>query len=61
MKPTMRWCDPSCPHATFPKKEHLDGACHTFIAIYCKKHKCLVPKSGPCLDLMEECSGEQED
>ena len=47
----LQWCDPACPHASFPRKEHLDGACHTFIALYCSKYKRLVQKSGPCLDL----------
>ncbi|MBN1163051.1 MAG: hypothetical protein JXB45_00595 [Candidatus Krumholzibacteriota bacterium] len=48
------WCDPGCPFASFPRKEHLDGACHTFIALYCSKHARLVQKSAPCLDLTEE-------
>jgi len=53
----FQWCDPACPHASFPRQEHLDGACHTFIALYCNKYKRLVQKSGPCLDLTEESEG----
>lgn len=50
----MKWCDPDCPFASFPPKEHLNGACHTFIALYCTKYKRLVQKSGPCLDIVEK-------
>ncbi|UCF04693.1 MAG: hypothetical protein JSV33_12310 [bacterium] len=50
----MLWCDPCCCHASFPEKSHLDGACHTFIALYCKKYNRLVQKSAPCLDYLEE-------
>jgi hypothetical protein len=46
-----RWCDLDCPHASFPKEEHLDGACHTFIALRCGKYKRLVQKSALCLDM----------
>jgi hypothetical protein len=49
-----KWCEPSCPHASFPKDSHLDGACHTFIALFCNKYKRLVQKSALCLDLTEE-------
>jgi len=56
----MKWCDLSCPYATFPDEEALDGACHTFIALYCKKYRRLVQKSGLCLDVTEgEESAEQ--
>lgn len=50
-KPVLKWCDPGCRHASFPGKEHLDGACHTFIALYCDKYERLVQKSALCLDL----------
>jgi len=56
----FQWCDPACPHASFPRHEHLDGACHTFIALYCNKYKRLVQKSGPCLDSTEEGDASDE-
>jgi hypothetical protein len=46
-----RWCDLDCPHASFPEKEALDGACHTFIALWCDKYTRLVQKSAMCLDM----------
>ncbi len=48
--PGLRWCAPDCPHACFPEKDHLGGACHTFIALYCDKYDRLVQKSAICLD-----------
>ena len=54
----MKWCDPDCPHASFPTEEHLDGACHTFIALWCAKYGRLVQKSALCLDLTE---GDDDD
>jgi len=58
----MKFCDMSCPHATFPEDEALDGACHTFIALYCKKYHRLVQKSGICLDYTEgKTDGEEDD
>jgi hypothetical protein len=54
----IKWCDPDCRYASFPETEHLDGACRTFIALYCSKHRCLVQKSAPCLDLREESEDE---
>ncbi len=60
-KQPLEWCEPSCPHASFPKESDLDGACHTFIALYCNKYKRLVQKSGLCLDLLdEESDGSDE-
>jgi len=50
----IKWCDPSCEYARFPKEEDLNGACHTFIALYCEKYKRLVNKSALCLDFSEE-------
>jgi len=46
----MRFCDLQCPHASFPKKEGVDGAgsCRTFVALYCGKLNRLVPKNGVC-------------
>jgi hypothetical protein len=49
-----RWCDLDCPHASFPEKEGLDGACHTFIALRCAKYGRLVQKSALCLDFTRE-------
>jgi len=54
----MKWCDLSCPYASFPEKNALDGACHTFIALYCSKYNRLVQKSGLCLDELEGEKGE---
>ena len=45
-----KWCDLSCPHATFPRKSALQGACNTMQAIYCRKHRKLLAKNAPCLD-----------
>ena len=47
----MRWCDLSCPQASFPQDEAVDGAgsCRTFVALYCKKLDRLVPKNAPCV------------
>ncbi|HUV39596.1 MAG TPA: hypothetical protein VMY39_08265 [Planctomycetota bacterium] len=45
------WCDLSCEHASFPTERALVGACNTLQAIYCRRHKRLVPKNGPCLDV----------
>ncbi len=49
-----RWCDLDCPHASFPEKDSLDGACHTFIALWCDRYGRLVQKSAPCLDMKPE-------
>ncbi|KMY66583.1 hypothetical protein AAU61_15715 [Desulfocarbo indianensis] len=46
----MRWCDLSCPHASFPQEEAVDGAgsCRTFVALYCRELGRLVAKNAPC-------------
>ncbi len=46
----MKWCDLSCPAASFPRAEAVDGAgsCRTFAALYCAKLGKLVHKHGPC-------------
>jgi len=49
VKEQPRWCDLDCPHASFPEKGALDGACHTFIALYCRRLGRLVHKSAPCI------------
>jgi len=55
----IRWCDPDCPHAEFPDEEGLNGACHTFIALYCTKYNRLVQKSALCLDFQKKRDDEQ--
>lgn len=44
------FCDLLCKYAEVPKEEGLDGSgsCRTFIALYCKKKKSIVPKNMPC-------------
>ncbi len=46
----MRWCDLTCPEASFPKDPAVDGAgsCRTFAALYCAQLKRLVAKNAPC-------------
>ncbi|MBI4797624.1 MAG: hypothetical protein HY794_02575 [Desulfarculus sp.] len=46
----MRWCDLTCPQASFPQEEGVDGAgsCRTFAALYCAKLRRLVAKNAPC-------------
>ncbi len=46
----MRWCDLTCPHASFPKEDAVDGAgsCRTFVALRCAILKRLVAKNAPC-------------
>jgi len=46
----MRWCDLSCPDASFPREEAVDGAgsCRTFAALYCARLGRLVAKNAPC-------------
>lgn len=58
VKRQPRWCDLDCSHASFPEKEALDGACHTFIALYCERLGRLVHKSAPCL--AERTEGDDE-
>jgi hypothetical protein len=57
----LKWCGLDCEYASFPEKENLDGACHTFIALYCSKYDRLVQKSGLCLDLTEDAGTEDEE
>ena len=47
---SMKWCDLSCEHASFPRTEAVDGsgACRTFAALYCARLHKLVHKHGPC-------------
>jgi hypothetical protein len=49
------WCDFSCPHASWPDEEALDGSgsCRTFIAVHCKKYDQLIEKNAPCLDTVK--------
>jgi hypothetical protein len=57
-----RWCDLSCPEASFPPAEAVDGAgsCRTFAALYCAKLGKLVHKHGLCPCLEEDHPGGKE-
>jgi hypothetical protein len=46
----MRWCDLTCPQASFPQDQAVDGAgsCRTFVALFCAKLGRLVAKNAPC-------------
>jgi hypothetical protein len=46
----MRWCDLTCPEASFPSQEAVDGAgsCRTFVALHCRVLDRLVAKNAPC-------------
>jgi hypothetical protein len=46
----MRWCDLTCPEASFPPKDAVDGAgsCRTFVALHCRLLDRLVAKNAPC-------------
>jgi hypothetical protein len=56
-----RWCDLDCPEASFPETDGLDGACHTFIALYCRKYDMLVHKNALCLDRKKRGKDDGED
>jgi hypothetical protein len=55
-----KWCAPDCKYASFPEKKHLDGACHTFIALYCSKYDRLVQKSALCLENKNRSDGNND-
>jgi len=46
----MRWCDLSCPEASWPRDEAVDGSgsCRTFVALWCARLGRLVTKNAPC-------------
>jgi len=46
----MRWCDLTCPEASFPEHDALDGSgsCRTFAALFCARLGRLVAKNAPC-------------
>lgn len=46
----MRWCDLTCPEASFPRQGAVDGAgsCRTFAALHCRVLDRLVAKNAPC-------------
>ena len=48
---TPRWCDLTCPHASWPESADMDGSgsCRTFLALECKLHGRIVAKNAPCL------------
>ena len=43
------FCDRFCPHAEFPKKDALDGACRREITLWCSHFQQLVRKNDRCL------------
>lgn len=45
---SVQWCDLRCKWAAAAKREALDGSCHTFQSLWCKKLKRHVTKSAPC-------------
>ncbi len=45
---SLQWCDLRCKWAAGAKREALDGSCHTFQSLWCKKLKRHVTKSAPC-------------
>jgi hypothetical protein len=45
---SIEWCDLRCKWADAAKLEALDGSCHTFQSIWCKKLKWHVTKNAPC-------------
>lgn len=50
MEPKIRWCDLDCPDASFPRSDALDGACGTFVALWCARFGRLVHKNARCLE-----------
>jgi hypothetical protein len=46
----LKWCDPRCEHASFPKEEAIDGSksCQTYLALYCNVLKEYVTRNAPC-------------
>lgn len=44
----IQWCDLRCEWADAAKLEALDGSCHTFQSLWCKKLKKHVAKNAPC-------------
>ena len=44
----IEWCDLRCRWADAAKFEALDGSCHTFQSLWCKKRKQHVTKNAPC-------------
>jgi len=57
-----KWCDLSCPEASFPTAEAVDGAgsCRTFAALYCNKLGQLVHKHGLCPCPEDDPPGRKE-
>ena len=44
----IKWRDLRCKWAHAAKLEALDGSCHTFQSLWCKKLKKHVTKNAPC-------------
>ena len=42
------WCDLCCKWANAARLEALDGSCHTFQSLWCRKLKKHVTKNAPC-------------
>ncbi|MGD9174863.1 MAG: hypothetical protein PVF29_11910 [Desulfobacterales bacterium] len=51
----IQWCDLRCKWAAAAKLDALDGSCHTFQSLWCKKLKKHVTKNSPC----EACFGQR--
>lgn len=44
----VRFCDLRCPEADVPRAAGLDGACRTFVSLWCRRLKRHVTKNAPC-------------
>ena len=44
----IKFCDLRCEHAQFARSDALDGDCHTFQALWCKRLERHVTKNAPC-------------
>jgi hypothetical protein len=42
------FCDLRCDQADFARADALDGSCHTFISLWCRKLDRHVTKNAPC-------------
>jgi hypothetical protein len=44
----ITFCDLRCDCADFAKTAGLDGSCHTFMSVWCRKLRRHVTKNAPC-------------
>ncbi len=44
----IQWCELRCKWSAAAKLDALDGSCHTFQSLWCKKLKKHVTKNSPC-------------